>query len=44
MGLLPDPGVRPVELAAREGKQRQRASRKKPSTQPWSWAEDGDDA
>lgn len=35
--LLPDPTIRPVELAAREGQQRQRASGKRQPAKPWSW-------
>lgn len=39
--MLPDPGVRPVEMAANEGRHRRRASGKRKPTQSWSW-EDGD--
>jgi putative transcriptional regulator len=42
--LLPDPGVRPVELVSREGKQRRRASGKRRPAEPWSWDDGGDDA
>ncbi len=41
--LLPDPTVRPVELAKHEGKQRRRASTKRNPAEPWSWGEDGDE-
>lgn len=41
--MLPDPDVRPVELASREGRHRQRASRTKEAPKPWSWGdEEGD--
>jgi transcriptional regulator with XRE-family HTH domain len=42
--LLPDPRVRPVELAKHEGQQRRRASGKRRSTKPWSWADDANEA
>jgi putative transcriptional regulator len=42
--LLPDPEVRPVELVSRAGQQRRRASRKRKATEPWSWADEEDDA
>lgn len=38
--LLPDPAVRPVELAAHQGQQRRRASGKPATTEPWSWADE----
>lgn len=40
--LLPDPSVRPVELAAHQGQQRRRATGKRKTTEPWSWG-DGED-
>lgn len=40
--LLPDPSVRPVELVAREGQQRQRASGKRKPAEPWSWGTEDD--
>lgn len=42
--LLPDPEVRPVELARHEGKHRLRASGKRKTPAPWSWSDDGDDS
>ncbi len=42
--LLPDPQVRPVELASRDGQHRRRASGKRKAIEPWSWADGGDDA
>ncbi len=41
--LLPDPDVRPVELAARDGVQRQRASGKRKPPASWSWGDEGDE-
>lgn len=41
--LLPNPWVRPVELASHEGRHRQRASGKRKSAEPWSWADEGDE-
>lgn len=41
--LLPDPAVRPVELASTDGKHRQRASKKRPQDTTWSWKTDGDE-
>ena len=38
--LLPDPGVRPVELAANRGKPRRRARGKQKPATPWTWGED----
>lgn len=40
--LVPAPAPRPLELLAREGKQRQRASstREKPDDEPWTWDDD----
>ncbi|MEN8178405.1 MAG: helix-turn-helix transcriptional regulator [Pseudomonadota bacterium] len=42
--LLPDPEVRPVELARREGRHRRRASGKRKAPKPWSWGDQEDDA
>ena len=42
--LLPNPEVRPVELVSRAGQQRRRASGKRKATEPWSWADEEDDA
>ncbi|MFH1466068.1 MAG: helix-turn-helix transcriptional regulator [Pseudomonadota bacterium] len=38
-GLVPQPGVRPMELLQRGGRRRQRASSGKsdPKGEPWSW-------
>jgi len=41
--LLPDPKVRPVELASHQGQHRQRASRKRKPTAPWTWRDEGED-
>lgn len=41
--LLPDPTVRPVELAKHDGQRRQRASGKRKPAAPWSWGTDGDE-
>lgn len=41
--LLPDPAVRPVERAKREGAQRRRASRKPKTGKPWSWGDERND-
>ena len=41
--LLPDPDVRPVELARHEGQHRRRASGKRKVSKPWSWGDEGDD-
>ena len=41
--LLPDPSVRPVELVTHQGHQRQRASRKRKATEPWSWGDEEDE-
>jgi len=41
--LLPDPRVRPVELAAHQGQHRQRASGKRQSAEPWSWSDEEDE-
>lgn len=41
--LLPDPEVRPVELASLEGQHRRRASGKRKPSEPWSWGDEGDD-
>lgn len=41
--LLPDPDVRPVELVRNEGRQRQRASGKRKPSEPWTWADEGED-
>ncbi|MEJ2610004.1 MAG: helix-turn-helix transcriptional regulator [Candidatus Thiodiazotropha sp.] len=38
--LLPDPNVRPVELARHEGQHRQRASSKRKTVEPWSWGDE----
>ncbi len=40
-GLVPPPGVRPMELLERRGARRQRASssRDERETEPWSWGE-----
>lgn len=41
--LVPDTGPRPLDLLAREGKQRRRArstSRSTPETEPWTWEDD----
>ncbi len=40
--LLPNPNVRPVEMAANEGQHRRRASSKRKTTQPWSWKDEED--
>lgn len=41
--MLPDPDVRPVELASHAGKHRQRASgKRKASEQSWQWGNEGD--
>ena len=42
--LLPDPEVRPVELARREGQHRRRASSKHKPAEPWSWGDEEDNA
>ena len=42
--LLPDPAVRPVELARREGQHRRRASSKRRPAEPWSWGDEDDNA
>jgi len=42
--LLPDPEVRPVELARHDGQHRRRASGKRKASEPWSWGDEGDDA
>ena len=42
--LLPDPTVRPVELARHEGQHRRRASGKRTSSNNWTWGDEGDDA
>lgn len=44
VALLPDPEVRPVELARHEGQHRRRASGKRKTSEPWSWGDEGDDA
>lgn len=41
--LLPDPAVRPVERARRDGAQRRRASRKPKVDKPWAWGDEGND-
>ncbi len=41
--LLPDPDIRPVEMVRQEGRHRRRASTKRKATEPWSWADDGDE-
>lgn len=41
--LLPDPSVRPVELATHEGQHRQRASGTRRSAETWSWSDDEDE-
>lgn len=35
--LLPDPGISPLERLKLEGKDRQRARRKKKTSQEWTW-------
>ena len=42
--LLPDPAVRPVERAQHQGAQRRRASSKRKSDKPWTWADGEKDA
>ena len=37
--LLPDPAVRPVERARREGVERKRARPRKPTTGEWQWGD-----
>ena len=41
--LLPDPGVRPVEMISREGRQRRRARSKPTQAKPWTWGDEGQD-
>ena len=41
--LLPDPTVRPVELVKHQGQHRQRASKKRKPTEPWSWGDEEDE-
>lgn len=41
--LLPNPSVRPVELAAHAGQHRRRATGKRKTTAPWSWGDEEDD-
>lgn len=41
--LLPDPGVRPVEMVSREGRQRRRARPKPTQAKPWTWGDEGQD-
>jgi transcriptional regulator with XRE-family HTH domain len=40
-GLVPAPGVRPMELLEREGARRQRASSRRddPEPKPWTWGD-----
>jgi putative transcriptional regulator len=40
--LLPDPSVRPVEMAANQGQHRRRASGKRKSNEAWSWDDEGE--
>lgn len=44
VNLLPDPAIRPVELAAHSGQHRQRASgsRKQNAPAPWQWGDEDD--
>ena len=37
--MLPDPAVRPVELARNAGTHRRRARSKRPASKPWTWGE-----
>ena len=41
--LLPDPDVRPVELARHEGRHRQRASGTRQPSEPWTWGDEADE-
>lgn len=42
--LLPDPQLRPVELARQTGQHRRRASNPRKTTQPWSWGDEAEDS
>lgn len=39
-GLLPDPGIRPVERARLRGSERRRASRQRGPREPWRWGDE----
>lgn len=38
--LLPDPGISPLQQLENDGKERQRARRKKPTSKQWTWGDE----